>query len=118
MAGINLRLLAEKRSWVQISVDGRVRFTGMILPGDILEYSANASIELTTGDAGGVRAFFNGQDQGVLGDIGQVAIRLWTSQGMITPTPTVTSTPTATLPPTRSPIPTRTLVPTRTLPAP
>jgi cytoskeleton protein RodZ len=118
VAGVNLRLLGEKRAWVQVSVDGRLRFSGMVLPGDILEYNANTSVELTTGDAGGVRAFFNGQDQGVLGDIGQVVIRLWTIEGMITPTPTETATATPTLPPTRTPIPTRTLIPTRTSLAP
>jgi hypothetical protein len=39
---------------------------------------------------------WNGRDQGTLGEIGEVVVRLWTLEGMITPTPTITPIPSET----------------------
>jgi cytoskeletal protein RodZ len=120
VSGIQLRVLGERVAWISVKVDGRARFTGLITTGDILEYQAQDVVEIATGNAGGVRVFYNGQDQGSMGEVGQVVIRLWTRDGMITPTPTESPTPTQTVTPSRTPIPsstprpTRTAVPTRT----
>jgi hypothetical protein len=61
------------------------------------------AVEVTTGDGSGLRLFYQGDDQGLLGGQGEVVLRIWTLAGVITPTPTVTPTVTAT--PRASPTP-------------
>ncbi len=95
---VEVRLLVEKRAWVSVRVDGEEGFRGRLPPGAVVEAQAAAIVEVWTGNAGGVRVIYNGFDQGLLGDVGEVAIRLWTVSGMVTPTATVTPTPTATPP--------------------
>lgn len=105
---VEVRLLIEKRAWVSVRVDGEEAFRGRLPPGAVVEARAAAIVEVWTGNAGGVRVVYNGFDQGLLGGVGEVAIRLWTVSGMVTPTATVTPTPTATPPVT----PTATATPT------
>jgi transcriptional regulator with XRE-family HTH domain len=95
-SGINLRLLIERRAFLEVFVDGEQAFRGRAAPGEILEYGGEQLIRLITGNGGGVRAVYNGQDQGRLGDIGEVVVRLWDLDGVITPTPTPSATATAT----------------------
>jgi cytoskeleton protein RodZ len=113
-SSVQLRLLAEKQAWISVDVDRKPQFSGLVHTGDILEYEAQDVVEVATGNAGGVRVFYNGQDQGTMGDVGQVVIRLWTRDGMITPTPTESPTPTQSATPSRTPIPSPTPRPTRT----
>jgi len=62
-----------------------------------------------TGNGGGVRAIFNGTDLGLLGVFDEPVVRLYTQEGVLTPTPTATRTPSAAeatstpLPPTPTP---------------
>lgn len=100
---ISLHLEIEMRVWLQVVVDGEEEFRGRVSPGTSLDFVANEMVELSTGNAAGVRVLFNGQDQGLLGELGQVMIRIWTLSGAITPTPTQTGTPTPTPTPTQTP---------------
>ncbi len=109
--GVNLRLLIERRAYLDVSVDGEPSFQGRAAPGDILEYRAEQLIRVVTGNGGGVRAVYNGQDQGRLGEIGEVVIRLWDLNGAITPTPTPSATPTPTEEITPTTTPTETPLP-------
>lgn len=93
---VDIRLVIEKRSWVRVLVDGDEAFQGRAAPGTLLEYQGQETIEVTTGNGAGVRVFFNGEDQGLMGTLGQVVSSIWTLEGAITPTPTVTPTPEAT----------------------
>lgn len=95
---VNLRIVADKRAWVLVRVDGEEAFRGRLVPGDERSFTGQQVIEITTGNGAGVRVFYNGQDQGLLGDVGQVVIRLWSLDGVLTPTPTQTHTPTASPP--------------------
>jgi len=92
-APVDLRLLVERRSWVRVVVDGVESYQGRANPGEILEFQGQQVVQVITGNGIGVRAFYNGQDQGPLGELNQVVIRLWTPAGAITPTPTPTPTP-------------------------
>ncbi len=103
---VNVRILAEKRVWVSVIADGEDVFRGRLVPGDFVEAQGEQVVEVTTGNGGAVRAFYNGQDQGLLGALGQVVIRLWTLGGVLTPTPSQTSPPTETPTATRTPPPT------------
>jgi hypothetical protein len=94
--GVNLSVRAEQRIWLNVKVDGIEQFAGLLAPGEMRDFVGQSVIELTTGNGRGTRVIWNGRDQGVLGTLGEVVIRLWTVEGMILPTPTPTITPTAT----------------------
>jgi hypothetical protein len=76
-----------------------------MISGQTLEFFGQAVVEVQTGNGAGLRAVFNGQDQGPLGGLGEVVIRLWTPQGAATPTPRPTPETTP-APPTLTPTPT------------
>jgi cytoskeleton protein RodZ len=105
-----LHIVVEKRAWLQVMVDGKVVYAGQAAPGQPLPDFQGQVIEVQTGNAGGLHIYANGQDQGLLGNLGQVVIQLWTLQGVVTPTPTATATVTVTprfsATPTRTPLPT------------
>ncbi len=87
---LDLRLLVERRAWLSVEVDGEVVERRRVAPGELLEYQGEELIKVTTGNGGGVRVFFRGEDQGLLGELNQVVIRLWIREGAITPTPSAT----------------------------
>jgi cytoskeletal protein RodZ len=95
-----LNIVVTRRTWAQIVVDGKTEFSGQAEGGQVLQYQANTSISLVVGDAEAFDVTYNGQHLGPLGDAGQVAQRIFTPSGQITPTPTMTITPTETLVPT------------------
>lgn len=107
---VNLQVIAERESWVQVLVDGKEAFRGRMRAGEQSDYLGEERVELFTGNGGGIRVIFNGQNQGLMGYIGQVVIRVWTPRGGQTPTPTQTLTPTA------SPEMTETATPTPSIP--
>lgn len=110
--GVDVRLLVEQSAWVRVVVDGSEVFRGRANPGQLLEYQGEQTVEVATGNGAGLHVFYNGQDQGTLGDLGEVVVRIWTLQGVMTPTATQTRTPTVTPRVTPTPSPTPTLRPT------
>ncbi len=90
---LDLRLLIERRSWINVEVDGEVKESRRAAPGELLEFQGEQLIKVTTGNGGGVRVFFRGDDQGLLGELNEVVIRLWVREGAITPTPSATPNP-------------------------
>jgi hypothetical protein len=108
---VQLYLTIYQRALLQIIVDGEPQFSGRVLPGTAYTFSGKDQIELTTSNGAAIQVFFNGEDQGLLGLFGQVVYRIYTTQGIITPTPTITLTPTPTQIPTATPEPTRTISP-------
>ena len=97
--GVHVLVRAEQRLWLRVTIDGVEDFSGLLRPGESQEFVGQQVVELATGNGKGTRVVWNGVDQGALGGVGEVVVRLWTLEGMITPTPT--STP----PPTRTPRP-------------
>jgi hypothetical protein len=95
--GVNVTVRAEQRAWVGVSVDGLEVFAGLMPPGEAREFIGQSVVEVITGNAKGTRVIWNGVDQGLLGDLGEVVVRLWTVEGMLlptpSPTPAVTPTP-------------------------
>ena len=90
---LDLRLLIERRSWISVEVDGEVVESRRAAPGELLEFQGEELIKVTTGNGGGVRVFFRGDDQGLLGELNEIVIRLWVREGAITPTPSATPNP-------------------------
>lgn len=69
---VNLVLLVEDRSWMQVRVQDQVVFEGTLSDGESREFSAGETVQLHLGNAGGVRLVLNGDDLGPPGDPGQV----------------------------------------------
>ena len=90
---LDLRLLIERRSWINVEVDGEVIESRRAAPGELLEFQGEELIKVTTGNGGGIRVFFRGDDQGLLGELNEIVIRLWVREGAITPTPSATPNP-------------------------
>lgn len=90
---LDLRLLIERRSWINVEVDGEVIESRRAAPGELLEFQGEELIKVTTGNGGGIRVFFRGIDQGLLGELNEIVIRLWVREGAITPTPSATPNP-------------------------
>jgi cytoskeleton protein RodZ len=109
---VRIELTAVSETWVRLSVDGEEVFQGRMAPGEQLNYTGQEKIELLTGNAGGLRVVFNGQDQGPLGDLAQVVERVWSPRGVVTPTATITPTITATPEQSVTPSPTSTVTST------
>lgn len=106
-SAVDLRLLVERRSLVIVEVDGQESYRGRPAPGELLEFQGERLIRVATGNGGGVRAFFRGVDQGLMGETNQVVVRFWTLEGAVTatPSPTVPASPTTEPTPTIQPSP-------------
>lgn len=127
---VEIRALTDSYGcWLDVYVDGREDFRGLLRPGESRTWIGRDHIAMHVGNAGGVIAIVNGQLQGPLGAPEQVVDVEWTRPGAGTPptaTPPVTpsATPTATRTarpktPTITPSPTVPVVtstPTPTLP--
>ena len=120
---INILIIPRYQAWVQILSDSELIFEGRLIPGNAYDYSGSESVEVLTGNAGALQIYYNEEDVGSLGLVGQVLSLIFTENGLILPTPTITSTPepvqdsptpSVTPTPTRTPIPTDTLQPTAT----
>ena len=108
---VQIQLIILQRSWVRVTVDGITAFEGRLLPGSVKVFGGEQSIEILTGNAGGVEVIFNQRDLGVMGLFGEVIDRVYTAEGIATPTPTITLTPTPTDTPEATVTPTRTATP-------
>jgi cytoskeletal protein RodZ len=108
---IQLQLNILQRTWVRVTVDNILAFEGRLIPGSVQIFGGELRIEVLTGNAGGVEIIFNQQNLGVMGLYGQVISRVYTAQGVATPTPTITLTPTPSDTPEPSLTPTPTTVP-------
>lgn len=100
---VQVYLVVHQRAWVQISVDGEVVLTGRVLPGSAYPFSGDEQVEVRTGNGAALQVYFNRQDLGRMGLYGEVVDRIFTTEGILAPTPSVTPTVTATVPATAAP---------------
>lgn len=108
-APLQIYLVARLRTYVQIISDGKVIFNGRLTPGNAYPFDGQKRLELLTGNAAGVQVFFNQNDLGTLGGVGQVVNLVFSLDGVQTPTPSASTTPTATRQPTQTAQPSPTL---------
>jgi len=108
---IQIQLITIQRSWVRVTVDNILAFEGRLLPGSVKLFGGELSIEILTGNAAGVKVIYNQRDLGVMGLYGEVINRVYTAEGIATPTPLVTFTTTPTETPAVTSTPTRTTTP-------
>ncbi len=76
-SGVQVRLQATDRSWIRIVADGAQVFEGFMDPGQTREWLARERIFLRTGNAGGLRVWYNGEEQSPLGAPGEVIEHSW-----------------------------------------
>lgn len=97
VSGVQVYVTVLQRSWMRAIVDGKIQFEGRVIPGSAYPFVGETSVEILTSNGAGLQVFYNQQDLGVLGQLGEIVRRLFTLEGIVSPTPTVTRTPTATL---------------------
>ncbi len=85
--GVLLRLEATQKAWVLIIVDGHLDYEGNLEAGQIKETQGAEQIFLRTGNAGGLRVWYNGQEQEPLGAVGAVVEQTWKAGALPTPGP-------------------------------
>lgn len=96
--GVQIYITVLQRAWMRVVVDGKIEFESRVLPGSAYNYAGEERIEVLTGNGAALQIFYNQQDLGVLGFIGEVIDRVFTLDGVQTPTATITPTTTQTLP--------------------
>ncbi len=115
-ANINVQLIlsATERTYLRVTVDGKVKFDGRVEPGSAYPFDAEKQIDVLVGNASALTVTFNGKVLGLMGSFGEVIDRVYTAQGIATPTgtPLPTFTPTPDVTPTSSPTSTSTHTPT------
>lgn len=104
---VQVYVTVRHRAWMRVLVDDEIEFEGRVLPGTAYHFAGQDRVEVLTGNGAALQVFFNQQDQGYMGYLGQVVHRVYTVDGVLTPTPTVTFTATATIhvPPAKTAIP-------------
>ena len=99
-SSVQIYIVVRQRGWTRVTVDGQVEFEGRVMPGSAYLFSGNALVEILTGNGAALQVYFNQQDQGVLGQFGEVIQRSFSPSGVVEPTATPTSLPTSTPQPT------------------
>jgi cytoskeleton protein RodZ len=77
-----LDLRTRRASWMSVTVDGKVRFNGMLPEFQQRSFSAKSEIKLSLGNAGGVVVTFNGNELGVLGAEDKPRTVTFTAEGL------------------------------------
>jgi cytoskeleton protein RodZ len=98
-AAVQVYLTINQRAWMRVTVDGKVQFDGRVLAGSAYPFIGDNQVEVLTGNGAALQVFYNGADQGVLGELGEVVDLIYTPQGILEPTATLTPTPSATFTP-------------------
>jgi cytoskeleton protein RodZ len=119
-SAVQVYVVVKQRTWMRVLIDDKVEFEGRVIPGGAYLYDGDRSIEILAGSGAALQVFFNQVDQGLLGTFGEVVNRIYTSEGILTPTPTLTPTgrPAPTATPTPMGMEATTASPTATAPLP
>jgi cytoskeletal protein RodZ len=80
-APVQVSLTASQPAWVQVSADGKIAFTGTLLPNETREISAEEQVRVLAGNAGALRISLNGKALDSIGPLGQVRVVKLTAEG-------------------------------------
>jgi cytoskeleton protein RodZ len=78
-SGVRIDTEISGRVWLQVEADGKVVFSGILMPGDKRTWTASKSLMLWSGNAGNVQVTYNGKSLGALGPFGKVVKVTWTA---------------------------------------
>jgi cytoskeletal protein RodZ len=101
--GVQVYISVRERAWMRVLVDGKVEFEGRVLPGSAYPFAGGNTVEVVASSGSALQITQNGLDLGVMGAFGEVVNRIYSVQGIVTPTPSITPTPPPTLPVTPTP---------------
>ncbi len=76
-SGVRIDTVISGRVWLQVEADGKVVFSGILMPGDKRTWTASKSLMLWSGNAGNVQVTYNGKSLGTLGPVGKVMKVTW-----------------------------------------
>jgi cytoskeleton protein RodZ len=96
-APLQVYVIANQRAFLRVVTDNKEVFNGRVVPGSAYPFSAKDQIELTTGNAAALQVFYNQEDLGILGSLGQV-VRLFRPRRYDHPHPSASATASPTLP--------------------
>jgi cytoskeletal protein RodZ len=91
-SNIQLYLIIRQRTFLRVTVDGFIEFEGRANRGSNLAFTGNQTVEVLTGNAASLQIFYNDQDLGSLGILGEVVNLVFTRDGVVIPTATPTPT--------------------------
>jgi cytoskeletal protein RodZ len=111
---VQLNIVALERTFLRVTVDGKIAFDGRVMPGTAYPFEGQERIEILSGNAAAIQVTYNGRQLGILGNYGAVVNLIYSADGIFTPTATLVPTPTISLTPTITPSITATMVPSRT----
>ncbi|MCY7408141.1 MAG: DUF4115 domain-containing protein, partial [Alkalinema sp. CAN_BIN05] len=69
---VKVDLSLTDRSWIQVVVDGEVKFEGMMEKGVTQSWSGKKDVQILSGNAGAVKLVYNQAPGVVMGKAGQV----------------------------------------------
>jgi cytoskeleton protein RodZ len=75
------------RVWLQVMIDGQESPGSLYEAGDEEQWTADRTIYMICGNAGGIELAVNGEELGALGGRAEVVEKTWGPQGEIAPTP-------------------------------
>lgn len=128
-SAVQVTVVILERTFLRVTVDGEVKQIERASPGAALTFDGNNRIEVLTGSGTAVEIIFNQNNLGVMGNKDEVVDRIYTINGIETPTatssptpsitpkpsltlrPTITARPSSTSRPTSTPRPNATLLP-------
>ncbi|MCF8053954.1 MAG: DUF4115 domain-containing protein [Deltaproteobacteria bacterium] len=71
-AQYSITIAAKERAWIKVVIDGALTEEFSLSAGDSIERTANKSIVVHSGNAGGTSIIFQGQDIGAIGRRGEI----------------------------------------------
>lgn len=77
VAQLLIDLQATQRSWIRVTIDGRLAEETVLNPDDTRSWEGEQSITIRTGNAGGLLLTLNGEDLGIMGRPSEVLERTW-----------------------------------------
>ncbi len=78
---VHVEIRAREDSWLQAIADGKGIFTGTLKAGETRSISADSSVKVRTGNAGGIDISLNGKKLDSLGPAGQIRSVTLTAEG-------------------------------------
>jgi cytoskeleton protein RodZ len=89
---IQVYVMVQQRAWMRAIIDNEVEFDGRVIPGSVYQFDGENRVEILTGNGAALQLYYNQQDLGLMGILGQVVHRIFTREGIATPTPSATPT--------------------------
>ena len=99
---VRIHIIVVQRAFLEVEVDGAVKLSGRVLPGETYDFIGQRTVKISTGNGAGIQVVFNGVGGGTMGGFGEVVSRTYTPTGVLEPIPQPSATPSVTPTPTNT----------------